>query len=300
MPANTTVLLLIDGYGLIYRSFYAIRELATDDGRPVNAIYGFLKTLRKLLAEEKPTHAAVVMDEGEPVARLQQLPTYKATRKPMPEPMRPQIEPIKRLIPLCGVQLLGIEGVEADDIIGTLTQQALQKNFRVIIHTNDKDMMQLVNDRVVVINPAYPEKKFDARAVLEHYGVRPDQIVDYLSLLGDSVDNIPGVAGIGEKTAVQLLSQFGSLDEIEKHLDKIERPKIAAALRQSATTLAFNRDFLSLHTVALPWKLEDLALRSPDYKALDRFCAEHQFRKLREDIAKESARRAPSQLGLDV
>lgn len=300
MPAQSSHLLLVDGYGLIYRSFYAIRELATDDGRPVNAIYGFIKALRKLLMEEKPTHAAVVMDEGEPVARLQQLPTYKATRKPMPEPMRPQIEPIKRGVPLCGVQLLGIEGVEADDIIGTLTQQALKKNFRVTLHTNDKDMMQLVNDRVVVINPAYPDKKFDAPAVLEHYGVRPDQIVDYLSLIGDSVDNVPGVEGIGEKTAVSLITQFGSIDNIQKNRDQIPRPRIAAALRQADAQLAFNRDFLSLHTVPLSWKLDALAVQIPDYKALDQFCAEHQFRKLREEIAKEAATRPPAQLGLGV
>jgi DNA polymerase-1 len=189
MPQSSRLLLLIDGYGLIYRSFYAIPNLATDDGRPVNAIFGFLKSLRKLLAIKKPTHAAVVMDEGEPSARLKQLPSYKATRQPMPVALRPQIEPIKRLIPLCGVHLLGIEGVEADDIIGTLTQQALKRNFRVVIYTNDKDLMQLVNDRVVVINPAYPDKQFDATAVLKHYGVRPDQIVDYLALVGDSVDN---------------------------------------------------------------------------------------------------------------
>jgi DNA polymerase-1 len=299
MPPNP-LLLLIDGYGLIYRSFYAIRDLATDDGRPVNAIYGFIKTLRKLLAAEKPTHAAVVMDEGEPAARLKQLPSYKATRKPMPEAMRPQIEPIKRAIPLFGVHLLGIEGVEADDIIGSLTQQALKENFRVVIHTNDKDLMQLVNDRVTIINPAHPDKKFDAPAVLNHYGVRPDQIVDYLCLVGDSTDNIPGVSGIGEKTAVSLITQFGSLDAIEKNLDKIPRPKIAAALREARAQLAFNRDFLSLHTVALPWKLDALILQQPDYKSLDQFCAEHQFRKLREDIAREAAGHAPAQLGLGV
>jgi DNA polymerase-1 len=296
--ASTRRLLLVDGYGLIYRAFYAIPHLANSQGQPTNAIYGFFKTLRKILRELTPSHAGVVMDAGEPEARLKQLPEYKAKRKPMPEPLRPQIQPISELVSLYGLQLLEIQGVEADDIIGTLVDRATQQNLPVTITTSDKDLMQLVTPSVEVLDPAFPDQRFDAAAVRTRYGVAPEQIVDFLSLVGDNVDNIAGVRGVGPKTAQSLLQKYGTIEETLRHLNDL-KPQLAAALRAHTEQIEFNRKFMALdRNVPAPWPTDSLRRRAPDYAALQIFLQKWGFKNLQREIAQESGSQTTLELGL--
>ena len=202
-------LLIIDGHAYAYRAFHAIRELRSPAGQPTNAIYGFVKMLEKMRAAVEPTHLMVVWDGGLSGERLAALPDYKAHRPEMPADLRPQLDWIVDYLAAAGIASYRADGVEADDYIATLARSAAA-GWNVVIASDDKDFMQLVSARIGLLNPNDKTGMIWGRTqVLAKSGVEPEQVADWLALMGDAVDNIPGVPGVGPKTAAELLKQFG-------------------------------------------------------------------------------------------
>lgn len=240
-------LLIVDGHAYAYRAFHAIRELRSPDGQPTNAIYGFIKMLGKMRGTVQPTHLIVVWDGGLSAERLAALPAYKAQRPAMPEDLAPQIDGINEYLAAAGVAWFCGEGVEADDYIAGLAVRAVAVGVEVVIASSDKDFMQLVGDGIRLLNPNdKSEKVWEAEQVREKTGVEPSQIVDWLSLVGDSVDNIPGVPGVGPKTAADLLGQFGSIANLYERLEEVRSPRIRAALTSSAAVVRRNQELVRL------------------------------------------------------
>jgi DNA polymerase-1 len=240
-------LLIIDGHAYAYRAFHAIRDLRAPDGQPTNAIYGFVKMLAKMRAAIAPTHLIVVWDGGLSEERLAALPEYKAQRPEMPDDLRPQLDGIVGWLQAAGVASFCHEGVEADDYIACLARRASEINMAVVIASADKDFMQLVSPRVGLLNPNdKSEAVWTDGQVRNKTGVEPPQIVDWLSLMGDSVDNIPGVPGVGPKTAADLLNRFGSVENLFGRLDEVKSEKLRAALRDSADAVRRNRGLVRL------------------------------------------------------
>lgn len=213
-------LVLVDGSSYLYRAFHAFPPLTNKQGEPTGAMYGVLNMLKSLIAQVEPSHIAVVFDAKGKTFRDELFEQYKSHRPPMPDELRSQIQPLHAMIKALGIPLLSIEGVEADDVIGTLAVQASQAGKHVLISTGDKDMAQLVNDHIMLIN-TMNNTLLDREGVIEKYGIPPELIIDYLALLGDSSDNIPGVKGVGEKTAIALLQGIGSMQAIYANLDKV-------------------------------------------------------------------------------
>lgn len=213
-------LVLVDGSSYLYRAFHAFPPLTNRLGEPTGAMYGVLNMLKSLISQVNPSHIAVVFDAKGKTFRDELFKQYKSHRPPMPDDLRPQIEPLHRIIKALGIPLISIEGVEADDVIGTLAVQAAKDGKDVLISTGDKDMAQLVNDHIMLIN-TMNNTLLDREGVIEKYGIPPELIIDFLALMGDSADNIPGVKGVGEKTALALLQGIGSFEQIYANLDQI-------------------------------------------------------------------------------
>jgi DNA polymerase I len=240
-------LLIIDGHAYAYRAFHAIRSLRSPSGQPTNAIYGFVKMLAKMRAAIKPTHLIVVWDGGLSAERTSVLPEYKAQRPAMPDDLKPQLDEMTGYLKAAGVASFCREGVEADDYIACLARRASDAGMAVVIASSDKDFMQLVSARVGLLNPGdksgavWTDGQVRAKA-----GVEPSQIVDWLSLTGDSVDNIPGVPGVGPKTGAELLKQFGSVTALYERLDEVKSEKLRAALCAAADVVRRNRELVRL------------------------------------------------------
>jgi DNA polymerase-1 len=243
-------LLLIDGSSYLYRAFHALPELTNSAGAQTGAIHGVLNMLHRIIQDQKPDLIAVIMDAPGKTFRDELFAEYKANRPPMPDTLREQIDPLLNAIEALGLPLLRIKGVEADDVIGTLATQADAAGFTTVISTGDKDMAQLVNERITLLDtmPRGPNKKprpLDAAGVVEKFEVRPNQIIDFLALVGDSSDNIPGVPKVGPKTAVALLAEFDGIDEILAGLERIPELEIRGA-KSVAQRIADNEDLLKL------------------------------------------------------
>lgn len=230
-------LVLVDGSSYLYRAFHAFPPLTNSAGEPTGAMYGVLNMLKSLISQVQPSHIAVVFDAKGKTFRDEMFEQYKSHRPPMPDDLRKQIEPLHDIIRALGIPLLVIEGVEADDVIGTLAVAASKANQKVLISTSDKDMAQLVDDNIMLIN-TMNNTLLDRDAVIEKYGIPPELIIDYLALMGDSADNIPGVAGVGEKTALGLLQGIGSMAEIYANLDKVAELPIRGAKKLGDKLLA--------------------------------------------------------------
>ncbi|AWW34824.1 DNA polymerase I [Mannheimia varigena] len=213
-------LVLVDGSSYLYRAFHAFPPLTNRNGEPTGAMYGVLNMLKSLISQVNPSHIAVVFDAKGKTFRDELFEQYKSHRPPMPDELRAQIQPLHAIIKALGIPLISIEGVEADDVIGTLAVQAAKDGKDVLISTGDKDMAQLVNDHIMLIN-TMNNTLLDREGVIEKYGIPPELIIDFLALMGDSSDNIPGVKGVGEKTALALLQGIGSLKQIYENLDQI-------------------------------------------------------------------------------
>lgn len=212
---------LLDGSSFLYRSYYALPSLKTKDGVETGAFYGFLKAIFSLLKAKKPRYFSTVFDLPAPTIRDKMYDQYKANRKETPSELVSQIPLIKEAIKLLGIRLLEIPGLEADDIIAYIAYKSKEWNAKVYIYTPDKDLMQLVEDeRVIVVNPI-TNKVFDERAVIEKFGLPPNKLADYLSLIGDAVDNIKGIKGVGPKKAIWLLEKYNSVENILNHWDEI-------------------------------------------------------------------------------
>ena len=240
-------LLIIDGHAFAYRAFYAIRGLTSPSGQPTNAIYGFINMLARLESQVLPTHAVVVWDGGLDAERVEELDDYKGQRDPMPDDMEVQLDEMVEYLEAGGWASVCDDGVEADDRIGQLAKRAEAEGFEVAIASSDKDFLQLINDRVKMLNPADKSGvPMDAGAVVAKTGVRPEQIVDWLSLVGDAADNIPGVPGVGVKTAAALLNEFGSVDGIYERLAEVKRDKLREALAAAEADVRRNQSLVAL------------------------------------------------------
>lgn len=240
-------LLIVDGHAYAYRAFFAIRELRSPSGQPTNAIYGFVKMLAKMRTNLKPTHSIVVWDGGLSAERMTALPEYKAQRPEMPDALRPQLEEIVGYLKAARIASFCREGVEADDYIACLARHASAANMAVVIASSDKDFMQLVSPQVGLLNPNdKSETIWTDEQVRVRTGVEPSQIVDWLALMGDNVDNIPGVPGVGPKTATDLLKRFGSVDGLLGRLDEVKQAKLQASLRASAAAVRRNLELVRL------------------------------------------------------
>ena len=242
---------LVDGSSYLYRAYHAMPELTNSKGQSTGTIYGVVNMLRKLLRDYHPSHIAVVFDAKGKTFRDDIFPEYKANRPPMPDDLREQIEPIHAIVRAMGLPLLMVDGVEADDVIGTLAQQATEQSIKTVISTGDKDMAQLVNQHVTLIN-TMSNTSTDVAAVHEKYGIGPNRIIDYLALMGDKVDNIPGVPSVGPKTATKLLQQYDSLNGVIAHADEVQG-KMGEKLRETAPKLPLSYE---LATIKLDVDLE--------------------------------------------
>lgn len=234
-------LVLVDGSSYLYRAFHAFPPLTNKNGEPTGAMYGVLNMLKSLIAQVQPSHIAVVFDAKGKTFRDELFEQYKSHRPPMPDELRAQIQPLHAIIKALGIPLISIEGVEADDVIGTLAVQASQLGKKVLISTGDKDMAQLVDDNIMLIN-TMNNSLLDRDGVIEKYGIPPELIIDYLALMGDSADNIPGVAGVGEKTALGLLQGIGSMAEIYANLEKVAELPIRGAKKLGEKLLESKAD----------------------------------------------------------
>ncbi|MFH0952970.1 MAG: 5'-3' exonuclease H3TH domain-containing protein [Verrucomicrobiota bacterium] len=285
---STDTLLLIDGTGVAYRAFYAIKELSTKSGRPTNAVFGFIKMLRQLEQLWKPTHWAVVFDGGVPEERLARLATYKAQRAPMPDPLREQFAPIEDYLARSGVPSIRMLGQEADDVMATIVEQSGPRSVEVLMASSDKDLFQLVGERVVMVAPSKAGEKMGPAEVFAKTGVWPAMIVEWLALTGDNVDNIPGVSGVGPKTAAELLARFGSLDNLWKDLGSIAKPKLREALEAHRAEVLRNVELIRLRRdlpVGMDW--EAARVRPPDAARLLPFLREMEFGSLARALEEE-------------
>lgn len=259
--------ILVDGSSYLYRAYHVMGDLSNSQGQPTGAIYGVVNMLRKLLRDYKPELIAVIFDAKGKTFRNDLYAEYKATRPPMPDDLREQIEPLHAVIKAMGFPVLVIEGVEADDVIGTLAQQATEQKIDTVISTGDKDMAQLVNEHVTLIN-TMSNTTTNVQAVHDKYGIAPNRIIDYLALMGDKVDNIPGVPSVGPKTATKLLQQYDSLDGVIAHADEV-KGKMGEKLREAAPDLPLS---YKLATIKLDVELNDsptsLQLKTPHHDAL--------------------------------
>jgi len=275
--SSSKPLILVDGSSYLFRAFHAIRDLSNSKGQPTNAIYGVINMVRKLISEYQPESMVVIFDAKGKTFRNDMYADYKANRPPMPDELRSQIEPIHNIIRAMGIPLLVIDGVEADDVIGTLCQQASELKMETLVSTGDKDMAQLVNEHITLIN-TMTDTLMTPATVVDKFGVKPEQIIDYLALMGDSVDNIPGVPKCGPKTAVKWLEQFGSLDEVMAKADQV-KGKIGENLRNSLDFLPLSRQLATIKCdVELPFTPEQLKLEAPDKPTLRELFKEMEFK----------------------
>lgn len=259
------VLLLVDGHAYAYRAFYAIRSLSSPTGQPTNAIYGFVKMLQKVIAQSKATHVAVVWDGGLADGRQKSLPGYKAQRPEMPADLSSQLDEMVEFLRAYGVASLCEDGVEADDWIARLALESQKNGCYIVIASADKDFFQLVGPNLTLINPNDKEPRFwQAADVVAKTGVQPAQIIDWLSLLGDAVDNIPGVEGVGPKTAADLLHRFGSIDQIYSQMQAVTSERIRKALETAKADVYRNRELVRLWIeVAKEVPVEELKQQPP-------------------------------------
>lgn len=240
-------MLIVDGHAYAYRAFHAIRELRSPTGQPTNAIYGFIKMLGKIRAGLRPTHLIVVWDGGLCERRTTMLPDYKAHRPEMPSDLKSQLNGIQEYLEAAGISSYCGQGVEADDYIACLARKAEQVGVNVVIASSDKDFMQLVSARIGLLNPNdKTEAVWTSEEVRQKTGLEPEQIVDWLSLRGDNVDNIAGVPGVGPKTATDLLKQFGSIQTLYERIDEVKSERLRTALRDSAEIVRRNREMVRL------------------------------------------------------
>jgi len=273
----TKPFVMVDGSSYLYRAFHGMPNLTNSRGEPTGAIYGVVNMLRSLLREYEPEHIAVVFDAKGKTFRDDMFSEYKANRAPMPNELRSQVEPIHEIVKAMGLPLMIVEGVEADDVIGTLCQQATAVGMKSLVSTGDKDMAQLVNDSVTLIN-TMTNVVSDPAGVEEKFGVRPDQIIDFLALVGDKVDNVPGVPKCGPKTAVKWLAEHGDLETVMANADSV-KGKIGESLRDSLEQLPLSKELVTIKCdVALEETPETLTRTQPDVDHLRELFAQYEFK----------------------
>jgi len=273
-----TRLVLIDGTAVAYRAYFAIRDLSTKSGRPTNAVFGFVRMVEQLRTNWKPTHWVVAFDGGLPEERTRLLEDYKAQRPPMPKSLRDQLETIDEYLDLAGVPWSLQEGQEADDVMASLAHWAGKKADTVLVATGDKDMYQIVDERTRVVSLSGKATAMGPEEVRGKTGVEPSQMVDWLALVGDNSDNIPGVPGVGPKTAASLLECYGSLKGLLKNVATVESSKVRKALTENKDTALRNLEMICLRRdLDSPFRWEELKSRPPSPDRLIPFFEELEF-----------------------
>lgn len=282
-------LYLIDATAFCYRAFYALTGLSTSFGQPTNAIYGFLNILNKVLKKERPDYLAVCFDVSRETFRTKRFAEYKIHRPPMPGGLSSQIPIIKKVVAAYGIPIFEKEGFEADDIIATLNSKAKSEGLAVIIISSDKDILQLVDNDTVVFSPYKDEGvTYTSKEVLERYGVGPEGVSDIIALMGDQADNIPGIPGIGEKTAAGLVKSFGTLDRLLTDIDKIKQEKTRNAIKDNIELLKLNKELVLLdNNVDIDFSLEKVKIGKPDFKELYDLFKYLEFKKLLRELPLE-------------
>ena len=285
---KTPLVVLVDGSNYIYRAFYAIPLLTNSKGFPTNAIYGFTNMLLKLLRDLAPDYIVMTFDLKGPTTRHGEFEDYKATRKPMPDDLIPQIPFIKDVVRGLSISVLEKQGVEADDIIGTLAQQASKRGWRTAVISGDKDLMQLVDENVTMID-TMKDKTYDVAAVKERFGVGPDKVVEILGLMGDTSDNIPGVPGIGPKTAQRLIEEYGSVEEVIKNSENLRNIKLRETFRTYAKQARLSHQLASIRKdIEIDFDLRDAAIKEPDKEILSQLFSEFEFSSLLQEIKRDT------------
>ncbi len=280
-------LFLIDGHSFCYRAFYAIRSLSTSRGEATNAIYGFVTMLRKLVNEEKPDYLAICFDRKEPTFRHERYKEYKAHRKPMPDDLIEQMPAIKELVTEAyRICLFEMPGYEADDLIGTIARRAEKEGFEVFIVTGDKDALQLVDDKIRIYNTHKEGLIYDSKKVMERFeGLGPEKVVEVMALMGDSSDNIPGVPGIGEKTAIRLIQEYGSVDSLYKNINGLKLKALVQTLRENEQIARLSKDLAQIDVqVPLEIHWDDLRMKPADEEKLGQLFKRYEFRTLLKEL----------------
>jgi len=272
-------LVLVDGSSYLYRAFHALPPLTTSRGEPTGALHGVLSMLHKLMREQAGAHFVVVFDAPGKTFRDELYKEYKATRDAMPDDLLAQVDPLLEAVPALGLPMLCIDGVEADDVIGTLCREAADNGMDVLVSTGDKDMAQLVDDHVTLVN-TMTDTVMDRDGVKLKFDVWPEQVIDYLALVGDASDNIPGVPKVGPKTAAKWLNEYETVDNLIEHADEI-KGKVGESLRNNLEQLRLSRELATIrHDIELPQKAADLVRRDADTKALKAFYERWELRSL--------------------
>jgi DNA polymerase-1 len=275
---------LIDGSGYIYRAYHAIRGLTNSKGLPTNAVLGFTRMLMKLLEERTPSYIAMCLDTKGPTFRHQLYQDYKANRPPMPDDLVMQLPYIKSVIQGFNLPMIELPGYEADDLIGTIARQATGAGFEVIMVTGDKDFIQLVSDSAVIYDPM-KDQTIDRRVIEETYGVAAHQMIDVMGFSGDTSDNIPGIPGIGPKTALKLIKKYGSMERLYQQVDSVTPPQQQAKLLQFRDQAMLSKTLVTIDTQApLTFDASEFKARPPDTKALSRLFRDLEFRQLQRSI----------------
>ncbi len=286
----TKRLIVVDGHGMLYRAFYAVKGLTTSSGTPTNAVLGFIRMLRSLRRDLQPTHMLVVFDGGSSAERQEALPEYKAQRPPMPEDLSSQFGLTEEYLEKARIAAMCFDGTEADDVIASVTKLALDAGAEeILIVSTDKDFFQLVGAQVAIVRPSGSKERMGVQDVLEKTGVRPEQIVGWLALTGDTCDNIPGVRGVGAKTAAKLLQQYGDVEGVLENTEEISSSRIRLALSKSREDVMRNVELVRLKTglvTSLDWEL--LAVQPEDPSRLLGFLEEYELHSLARDIREPS------------
>ncbi len=279
---------IIDGHSYLYRAFHATPYLANSRGLPTNATLAFTNMLRKLFNEQKPDDVIAIFDSKVPSFRGEIFKEYKATRRPMPANMPVQIPYVKKIIEAMGIPVIEQEGFEADDVIGTLVERMKEQDVELFLVTGDKDMMQFVSGNVFVFD-SMKGLILGEQEVTEKFGVKPSHIPDFLALCGDVSDNIPGVLGIGEKTARELVSTLGTIEQIYENIDKVGREVVRAKLEANKDNAFMSKKLATIRLdVPLQRPFEELTLKEQDTETLRRLYRELEFTSLYRELKKES------------
>ncbi len=278
MTATPTIY-LIDGTAQVYKAFYAIQSLSTSKGFPTNAIFGFIRMLIKLIQDESPQYLGVSFDLAAPTFRHELFEAYKAHRPDTPDELIQQVPKIKAFLKAMNIPIYEMEGYEADDVLATLAKKAEQQGMKAVIVSSDKDLLQLVSENIVTLSERMGHKVvYTPEKVKEKYGITPTQMQDFLGLVGDSSDNIPGIQGIGPKTASKLLEEFGSVEHVLEHLDAVKSPKLQESLKQGKETALQSKFLATVKTdVPIELNLEELRYVTPNYQELKAYFHDLEF-----------------------
>lgn len=281
--------IIIDGQGLLYRTFYALPRLTTSYGQIINAVYGFTIILVKLIEEEKPDYIMVAFDTSKPTFRHKEFEDYKIHRKKMPDELMTQIPLVEEIIRNYNISICSKEGYEADDIIGTMVKKAEKRNYNTLIVTGDKDIFQLISPFTKVmttIKGITEVKVYDKESIRDKYGVKPDKIVDIIALKGDSSDNIPGVPGIGEKTAINLIKKYGNINNLFDDIDKISKKSLREQLIKYKEQVLMSKKLATIITnVPIDYNFDDFKVKSPNYGKLLKIFNKLEFKNLAKKIS---------------